>query len=87
VHHLVCGSFFLSLFAFSEIGLLYVALAVLELELVDQAGLELRELPASASRMLGWKACATTTTQPTFFYVLFGTKPRNLSLQSKHSAN
>jgi hypothetical protein len=28
---------------------------------VDQAGLELRNLPASASRVLGLKACATTT--------------------------
>jgi hypothetical protein len=28
---------------------------------VDQAGLELRNLPASASRGLGLKACATTT--------------------------
>jgi hypothetical protein len=28
--------------------------------LVDQAGLELRNLPASASQMLGLKACATT---------------------------
>jgi hypothetical protein len=27
---------------------------------VDQAGLELRNLPASASQMLGLKACATT---------------------------
>ena len=27
---------------------------------VDQAGLKLRNLPASASRMLGLKACATT---------------------------
>jgi hypothetical protein len=27
---------------------------------VDQAGLELRNLPASASRVLGLKACATT---------------------------
>ena len=27
---------------------------------VDQAGLELRNLPASASQMLGWKACPTT---------------------------
>jgi hypothetical protein len=27
---------------------------------VDQAGLELRTLPASASRVLGLKACATT---------------------------
>jgi hypothetical protein len=32
---------------------------------VDQAGLELRNLPASASQVLGLKACATTpnTTQ------------------------
>jgi hypothetical protein len=28
---------------------------------VDQAGLELRNLPASASRVLGLKVCATTT--------------------------
>jgi hypothetical protein len=27
---------------------------------VDQAGLELRNPPASASQVLGWKACATT---------------------------
>ena len=27
---------------------------------VDQAGLELRDLPASASQVLGLKACATT---------------------------
>ena len=27
---------------------------------VDQAGLELRNLPASASRVLGLKACTTT---------------------------
>jgi hypothetical protein len=37
---------------------------------VDQAGLELRNLPASASQVLGLKACATT---PGFrgFYVEF----------------
>ena len=28
---------------------------------VDQAGLELRNLPSSASRVLGLKACATTS--------------------------
>jgi hypothetical protein len=33
---------------------------------VDQAGLELRNLPASASQVLGLKACATT---PGFIYV------------------
>jgi hypothetical protein len=30
---------------------------------VDQAGLELRNPPASASRVLGLKACATTSRQ------------------------
>jgi hypothetical protein len=30
---------------------------------VDQAGLELRNLPASDSQVLGLKACATTTQQ------------------------
>jgi hypothetical protein len=38
---------------------LCVALAVLELTL-DQAGLELRNLPAPASQVLGLKACTTT---------------------------
>jgi hypothetical protein len=40
---------------------LCVALAVLELtHLVDQAGLELRNPPVSASQVLGLKACAAT---------------------------
>jgi hypothetical protein len=40
-----------------ETGFLYVTLAVLEFTLdVDQAGLDLRNLPASASRVLGLKA-------------------------------
>jgi hypothetical protein len=30
---------------------------------VDQTGLKLRNLPASASQVLGLKACATTPTQ------------------------
>jgi hypothetical protein len=34
---------------------------------VDQAGLELRNLPASASQVLGLKACATTARQFTAF--------------------
>jgi hypothetical protein len=33
---------------------------------VDQAGLELRNLPASASQVLGLKACATATQQEKF---------------------
>jgi hypothetical protein len=37
-------------------------------QFVDQAGLELRNLPASASRVLGLKACATT---PGFKYYSF----------------
>jgi hypothetical protein len=51
--------FFCFLFFF-ETGFLCIALAVLELTFVDQAGLELRNPPASASRVLGLKACATT---------------------------
>jgi hypothetical protein len=43
-----------------------MALAVLELTL-DQAGLELRNPPASASRVLGLKACATTPGYPAGF--------------------
>ena len=59
------GSCFLmhsvSLYLFFFIaGFLYAtALATLELTFVDQADLELRDLPASASRVLGLKACAT----------------------------
>jgi hypothetical protein len=34
---------------------------------VDQAGLELRNPPASASQMLGLKACATTPGDMCFF--------------------
>jgi hypothetical protein len=37
---------------------------------VDQAGLELRNLPASASRVPGIKACATTSAPP-FFKLVF----------------
>jgi hypothetical protein len=38
---------------------------------IDQAGLELRNLPASASQVLGLKACATTTRVADFFKMLF----------------
>ena len=44
------------LFVCFETGFLWIALAVLELSL-DQAGLELRDLPASASQVLGLQAC------------------------------
>jgi hypothetical protein len=35
---------------------------------VDQAGLELRNQPASASQVLGLKACATTAPATFFFF-------------------
>jgi hypothetical protein len=38
---------------------------------VDQAGLELRNLPASASQVLGLKACATTPGFVFFFCCFF----------------
>jgi hypothetical protein len=56
----VCVGFFCFGFWFSETRFLCVALAVLELTL-DQAGLKLRNSPASASQVLGLKACTTTT--------------------------
>ena len=40
-------------FGFFETGFLCVALAILELTPLDQAGLELRNPPASASQVLG----------------------------------
>jgi hypothetical protein len=40
---------------------------------VDQAGLKLRNLPASASKVLGLKACNTTVWQ--YFQFLSGTLP------------
>jgi hypothetical protein len=38
---------------------------------VDQAGLELRNPPASASQVLGLKACATTTRLIVFCFLVF----------------
>jgi hypothetical protein len=50
---------------------------------VDQAGLELRNLPASASQVLGLKACATTARLCEFFcfFLLTVSHPLELSLQ------
>ena len=47
---------------FFKTGFLCVTLAALEFSphSIDQAGLELRNLPAFASHVLGLKACATT---------------------------
>jgi hypothetical protein len=39
---------------------------------VDQAGLELRNPPASASRVLGLKACATMPSNKWILFVIFG---------------
>jgi hypothetical protein len=64
---LLCFLFFLCLVflfcfvLFFKTGFLCVALAELEgTHSVDQAGLELRTPPASASQILGLKVCATT---------------------------
>jgi hypothetical protein len=58
VHNCPPGTFFF--FKCFETGFLCIALAILKLTLVDQAGPELRNPPASASQVLGLKACATT---------------------------
>jgi hypothetical protein len=54
--------FVVCLFVFKT-GFLCVALAV-QFYFVDQAGLELRNLPASASQVLGLKACTTMPVPP-----------------------
>ena len=47
---------------FVEMGFLCVALNILaDTYSIDQAGFELRDLPSSASQVLGLKTCATTT--------------------------
>ena len=48
-----------------ETGFLCVALAILETgtSSIDQAGLEYRDPPASASQVLGLMVCATTAQQ------------------------
>jgi hypothetical protein len=56
-----------------------------ETHFVDQAGLELRNLPASASRVLGLKACATTPGENPFLTLISPTvythqQSRNLIL-------
>ena len=50
-------------FWFFETGFLCIALAVLETHSVDQAGLELRNPPDSASQVLGLQTCTTTARQ------------------------
>jgi hypothetical protein len=46
----------------------YLSLTVLEFTLVDHAGLELGDPPASASRVLGLKACATIPSYHLYSY-------------------
>jgi hypothetical protein len=60
---------FNAFFFFFETGFLCVALAVWT-HFVDQAGLELRNPPAPASRILRLKACATTPGANFFFFNL-----------------
>jgi hypothetical protein len=48
---------------FFETGFLCISLGCPGTHSVDQAGLELRSPPASASQVLGLKACATTAWQ------------------------
>ena len=59
--------FWVLFFWFFKTGFLCVALAVLELTSIDQAGLELRNPPASASQVLGLKACTTSAWHWTIF--------------------
>ena len=49
------------LFFFLRQGFSVVLELVLELALAEQPGLELRVLPDSITRVLGLKACTTTT--------------------------
>jgi hypothetical protein len=64
--------FFFFFFFFIETGFLCVALAVPRTHSVDQAGLELRNPPASASQVLGLQACINTARPPLAFLRLFG---------------
>ena len=54
---------------------------------VDQAGLQLRNLPASASRVLGLKMCTTTPglKQPFHFVFIFPGMPFCLCFLSSHT--
>jgi hypothetical protein len=58
-------------FFFFEAGFCCIALAVLELTLVDQAGLKLRDLPASASWVLRLNRCTATFGKYTHFVYLY----------------
>jgi hypothetical protein len=52
---------------------------------VDQAGLELRNLPASASQVLGLKVCATTPGIIAIIIIIIYYEPKALHTMSTHS--
>jgi hypothetical protein len=62
-----CFNFFFFFFGFSRQGFSVCSPGCPGTQLVDQAGLELRNPPASASRVLGLKVCATTPGHFFFF--------------------
>jgi hypothetical protein len=64
----VCFCFVLFCFVFQDRVSLYIP-GCPETHFVNQAGFELRNPPASASQVLGLKACATTPALNHFFYV------------------
>ena len=58
---------FIYLFMVFKTSFLFVVLAVLEFNLLDQVGLKLRDLSASAYQVLRLKSCATTSKLPRVF--------------------
>jgi hypothetical protein len=75
---------FFIFFCFFKTGFLCVALAVLELNFVDQAGLELRNPPASASRVLGLKAKGVLPPH-LYFSLCFGVSGQVKCVDSRHT--
>jgi hypothetical protein len=70
-------------FVFFKTWFLYIALAVLELTVKDQAGLELRNPPASASQVLGSKVCATTAWLTCLLFIFCGTPAHGMVFLSR----
>jgi hypothetical protein len=66
---------------FFETGFLLYSPGCPGTHFVDQAGLELRNLPASASRVLGLKACATMPG----YYMVFDKSSQTLGEQDRTS--
>jgi hypothetical protein len=61
---------FFFLFVFSRQGVALCSPGCPGTHFVDQAGLELRNLPVSASQVLGLKTCATTTQLTSYIFFL-----------------